>query len=76
MLQKPWFNMRKYKMWRVAFFVGIAASAAMPFAHMAFLFGRKETFAFLCELLRSSSLPCLTDQSDQSPYYRRSERTS
>lgn len=44
--QKPWFNQRKYKMWRVFFFVGLGLSALLPMAHMAVLYGVQHVVSF------------------------------
>lgn len=44
--QKPWFNERKFKMWRIAFFLGLAGSAATPLAHISYLHGFGNTVAF------------------------------
>ncbi|KAI5475624.1 adiponectin receptor protein, partial [Pseudohyphozyma bogoriensis] len=44
---KPWFNERKFKMWRVGFFLGLAASALMPVAHATILHGVRNTFNFM-----------------------------
>lgn len=46
---QPWFNMRRYKMWRVAFFLGLAGSALMPVGHMGLLYGFKATLNFFCK---------------------------
>ncbi|BGP56505.1 inc metabolism membrane protein [Rhodotorula sphaerocarpa] len=43
---QSWFNERKYKMWRIAFFVSLAASAVAPIAHRSFLIGLGDTLRF------------------------------
>ena len=48
--QKPWFNERKFKMWRISFFLGLAASAIAPMAHMACLYGFSNTVVFFSTL--------------------------
>ncbi|KAM0753865.1 HlyIII-domain-containing protein [Meredithblackwellia eburnea MCA 4105] len=50
---KPWFNEREFKMWRIAFFLGLAGSALAPILHMAFLFGFGPTFAFFSPVIPS-----------------------
>ncbi|BGP33924.1 inc metabolism membrane protein [Rhodotorula toruloides] len=43
---QSWFNERKYKSWRIAFFVSLAASAVAPIAHRAAIYGGMETLWF------------------------------
>ncbi|GAA6033909.1 hypothetical protein JCM8097_000398 [Rhodosporidiobolus ruineniae] len=43
---RPWFNMREFKMWRIAFFCSLAASAVMPIAHRSVVEGWRETMWF------------------------------
>ncbi|ORY47590.1 hemolysin-III related-domain-containing protein [Leucosporidium creatinivorum] len=43
---KPWFNDREFKMWRIAFFLGLAGSALTPLAHLAYLYGLSNTVYF------------------------------
>lgn len=43
---QAWFNERKYKSWRIAFFVSLAASAVAPIAHRAGIYGLMETLLF------------------------------
>ncbi|BGP18325.1 hypothetical protein JCM10213_008498 [Rhodosporidiobolus nylandii] len=43
---QAWFNQREYKMWRVAFFCSLAASAIAPIAHRAVYYGVVNTFWF------------------------------
>ncbi|KAL8278284.1 hypothetical protein RQP46_009316 [Phenoliferia psychrophenolica] len=50
---KPWFNERKFKMWRISFFVGLALSALAPMLHMASLYGFGKTVAFFSPALPS-----------------------
>ncbi|KAK4698677.1 adiponectin receptor, partial [Phenoliferia sp. Uapishka_3] len=66
---KPWFNEREFKMWRVAFFVGLAASALAPVAHMAVLYGLSNTLSFLSPVLPSvvAYLTGLTFYANQFP---------
>lgn len=52
---QSWFNERKYKMWRIAFFVSLAASAVAPIAHRSFLIGLGDTLRFYSAL----SFTCL-----------------
>ncbi|GAA5860814.1 hypothetical protein JCM3774_003148 [Rhodotorula dairenensis] len=48
-----WFNQREYKMWRIAFFVSLAASAIAPIAHRSFLIGTADTLRFYSPALPS-----------------------
>ncbi|GAA5873667.1 hypothetical protein JCM1840_002995 [Sporobolomyces johnsonii] len=41
-----WFNQRRYKAYRIAFFVALAASAVAPIAHRSVLHGFGDTFGF------------------------------
>lgn len=50
---KPWFNENEHKMTRIAFFLSLAASALMPLAHMAFLYGITQTFWFYTPVIPS-----------------------
>ncbi|GAA5980698.1 hypothetical protein JCM11641_000179 [Rhodosporidiobolus odoratus] len=43
---QAWFNKREYKMWRVAFFCSLAASAIAPIAHRSVIYGYTNTFWF------------------------------
>lgn len=47
---QSWFNERKYKSWRIAFFVSLAASAVAPIAHRAAIYGGMETLWFYSAL--------------------------
>lgn len=50
---KPYFNQRSFKMWRIAFFLGLAASAVVPIAHSALRFGLLETLSWNASVLPS-----------------------
>lgn len=50
---QPWFNQRKYKSWRITFFLGLAFSAMMPIGHMAILYGVVDTAKFFSPVLPS-----------------------
>ncbi|GAA6004230.1 hypothetical protein JCM10207_002494 [Rhodosporidiobolus poonsookiae] len=43
---QAWFNQREHKMWRVAFFCSLAASAVAPIAHRMTIYGWINTFWF------------------------------
>ncbi|GAA5842923.1 hypothetical protein JCM11251_002935 [Rhodosporidiobolus azoricus] len=43
---QAWFNQREHKMWRVAFFCSLAASAVAPIAHRSAIYGVASTFWF------------------------------
>lgn len=45
--------MRKYKMWRVAFFLGVAASALMPLGHMSYLYSLSSTLSYFSPVFPS-----------------------
>lgn len=49
---KPWFNDREFKMWRIAFFLSLAGSAATPLAHLAYMYGLRNTLQFCREFVR------------------------
>ncbi|GAA5903819.1 hypothetical protein JCM6882_001323 [Rhodosporidiobolus microsporus] len=49
---QKWFNQREHKMWRVAFFCSLAASAVAPIAHRSCIYGVVNTFWFY-----SSAIP-------------------
>ena len=51
---QKWFNQREYKMWRIAFFVSLAASAVAPIAHRSILIGTADTLRFYSESRRST----------------------
>ncbi|KWU44773.1 HlyIII-domain-containing protein, partial [Rhodotorula sp. JG-1b] len=50
---QKWFNQREYKMWRIAFFVSLAASAMAPIAHRSILIGTADTLRFYSPALPS-----------------------
>ncbi|GAA5993663.1 hypothetical protein JCM10908_000667 [Rhodotorula pacifica] len=50
---QQWFNQREYKMYRIAFFVSLAASAVAPIAHRSLLVGTADTIRFYSPALPS-----------------------
>jgi hypothetical protein len=48
---KQWFNQRKNKPWRIAFFLSMCLSALTPQVHMMYLYGMRETVLFYVPVL-------------------------